>query len=224
MTSNIDRYTVMLVSTVAPDRPYGSMRRYGQLVQQALENSRYEPCSVCVAPRQKWLHRFPKKLQTPIRYLSIASAMTRALRRATPDRTLVHLLDASHSYGVPRHSACPTLGTVHDVIPQLVDGDILPGHRLSKIGRMVVRRAAAGMQRLDRLISVSLNTSRDLQRLGHAAPRLGISHNALPPEFLGDATAEGRTPWQKRRDALAPFILHVGNNTFYKNDLRPHGR
>ena len=205
---------VILVNTAAPDRPNGSMVRYGRMVRAALEQFAREAYLVeelNLAPTQAWLSRFPQSLQTPIRYLCIG---LNARRRLLNQRDCIwHLLDGSHAYllSAVRNGSVPLTITVHDMIPALgLRGELGPA-RSGRVGRWIIRKALSGLARADALVAVSRNTRNDLIRLASVEPgRVRVVHSAAT---LQDSVSP-----------LAPlatgsaFILHVaGNNTFYKN-------
>ena len=91
---------VHLLLTVAPDRPHGSMRRYADLVEQALTSGGIPVSIHHLAPRQAGLRWLPAKLDTFYRYLVTLFNTRKAAQRAMVDE-LFHLLDGSHSYVLP---------------------------------------------------------------------------------------------------------------------------
>jgi len=205
---------IVLVGTAAPDRPDGSMVRYGRMVRAALESfggDEIEIEELNLAPAQAWLAHFPKRLQTPIRYARIAAAA----RRLLPPRRgcILHLLDGSHAYLLAAVGVriTPLVCTVHDLIPALrLEG--APGMPpLGRTGAWLTRRILLGLKRADAWVADSGNTQRDLMRLAEAPEsRVHVIHPAVG---LPEKSSSGPLASTSR-----PFILHVaGNNTFYKN-------
>jgi len=205
---------IVLVGTVAPDRPNGSMVRYGQMVREALEQvagGEVQIEELNLAPPQVGLNRFPPKLRTPIRYARIALAA----RRLLPQKRdcILHLLDGSHAYLLNAAGALssPLVCTVHDLIPALrLKGDAgMPP--LGRVGAWLTRRTLSGLCRSKVWLADSGSTRQDLIRLaGVPADRVHVAPPAVDfPEEIPAGPSGG---------ALPPFILHVaGNNTFYKN-------
>ena len=204
---------VVLIDTVAPDRPNGSMLRYGQMVQDALASvpgQSIEVSRLQLAPRQAVLDKWPAKLQTPLRYLWIA---WQAFRQLPKQRgVILHLLDGSHAYML---ALCPRLRsplviTVHDLIPLLTVRGELGGKRPGWLGGAWIGLAAHNLRRADRILAVSGNTARDCNRLAGVREDLAdVVHSpVLNPESVVLAANE------------SPYVLHVaGNNTFYKNRI-----
>jgi len=203
---------VLLIHTCAPDRPNGSMVRYGAMVRDALlahAGDRVEVQEINLAPPQARLDRFPVRLRTALRYLCIAWSARRRLPRY--QGAIWHLLDGSHAYalGAVRSRTAPLVITVHDAIPLLRHKGQWPGAAPGRIGGWLIRKTAAQWAEADHLITVSANTREDVIR--HTAfPQecISVVYNAVLPVEI---TPE-RVSWPDR------YVLHVaGNNTFYKN-------
>ena len=201
---------VILLSTAAPDRPHGSMVRYGQMVCAALRRVAPELAveTLDLAPAQARLARLPGRIQTPVRYLAIAAKARRLLRQPAG---MLHLLDGSHAYFLQavRHLRQPLVVTVHDLIPALrLRGELGQGSP-GVGGGWLVRQTLAGLARADAWIADSQCTCHDLVRLaGVAASAVQRVHPAIQA-----ASAVGPAA-----PAADSYILHVaGNNTFYKN-------
>jgi glycosyltransferase involved in cell wall biosynthesis/GT2 family glycosyltransferase len=212
--STVRRRHIVLVNTAAPDRPNGSMVRYGGMVRKALEQfarDAYIVEELNLAPTQVWLSHFPRSLRTPIRYLCIAINARRRLTK--PRDCILHLLDGSHAYllGLVGNIPGPLVITVHDMIPSLSLLGGLGPDRPGKVGAWVVRRSIENLARADAWVAVSGNTRDDLVRIAGAEPgRVHVVHHAV---ILPREAASADLP-----RSTAPYVLHVaGNNTFYKN-------
>lgn len=215
MEGAVSTRRVILVGTAPADRPHGSMVRYGTLVREALEKqgaAGFQTDELNLSPAQKGLDRWPKPLQTPIRYWRIGAQA----RQALPDRRdcLLHLLDGSHAYllGAVRQLSAPLVITVHDLIPALCLRGELPGPRPGPGAAWIIRRTLAGLARADAWVADSTSTRNDLVRLAGVDPgRVQVVHPAVT--LNPAAAAPGNGP-----GTATPYILHVaGNNNFYKN-------
>ena len=201
---------VILLSTAAPDRPHGSMVRYGQMVCAALRRVAPELAveTLDLAPTQARLERLPGRIQTPVRYLTIAARARRLLRQPAG---LLHLLDGSHAYFLQavRNLRQPLVVTVHDLIPALrLRGELGRGSP-GLGGGWLVRQTLAGLARADAWIADSQCTCHDLVRLAGVA---ASTVQRVNPAIQAAAAAGPAAP------SASPYILHVaGNNTFYKN-------
>ncbi len=215
MEGTVSTRRVILVGTSPADRPHGSMVRYGAMVREALVQhaaGRFQVEELNLSPAQGWLERFPKPLQTPVRYWRIGAKA----RQALPDRRdcLLHLLDGSHAYllGAVRRLSAPLVITVHDLIPALCLRGELPGARPGPGAAWIIRRTLANLARADAWVADSTRTRNDLVRLaGVDASRVQVVHPAVT--INPAVAAPGNGP-----GTATPYILHVaGNNNFYKN-------
>jgi glycosyltransferase involved in cell wall biosynthesis len=130
------------------------------------------------------------------------------LRRVKAD--VYHVLDGSFAYmvgGIPWER---TLVTVHDVIPALQARGRVPVPVPGWAARRAIERSLDRMRRAGAVHAISHNTASDLRELsGRAVDEvLLLPLRPLPGETRDDSVRRPRQP---------PFILHVGNNGFYKN-------
>ena len=209
-------FRLSLVSTAAPDRP-GSMRRYAEWVQRALQTlpastrpvvtlaplARPQPAYLGSAPRlANWLH-----------HARCALRVRGMVRRTRPD--LVHVLDGSHAYLVNLLPPwLPAITTVHDLIPLLTRRGELPGPQPSRPARWLWHRSLAGLRRCSRVLADSASTARDLQRLA-AIPAAAVTVLHLP--VVGGLPSSSRPVRTSSAAPAPPFVLHLGNNAAYKN-------
>jgi glycosyltransferase involved in cell wall biosynthesis len=210
-------FRLTLLSTAAVDRP-GSMRRYAELVQEALrtlpEGVRPVVTLVSLAspqPSFPALAGLSSRLANWLHHAVCAARVRGATQRTHPD--LVHVLDASHAYVVnalPRR--LPVVATVHDLIPLLTARGELPGPQPSVGARCLWRLSLRGMARCRGLLADSDSTRRDLARLSCLdSGRIGVVGNAIgaPEVWRRAPTGEVHCP--------VPFIFHLGHNAAYKN-------
>jgi len=203
---------VLLIHTCPPDRPNGSMVRYGDMVREALRTHAGDCVNIQeihLAPPQSRLNRFPEPLQTLLRYLFIAWNARRLLPRHQGE--IWHLLDGSHAYamgGIQKYAASLVV-TIHDTIPLMRVKEHWPESRSGRIGSWVVRKTAKNWSAAHHLVAVSGKTRDDvIQHTGCRAGRVSVVHNAV-------GATKGAAHTTSVPDG---YILHVaGNNTFYKN-------
>ena len=214
--------SVVLVET-APAGERGSMARYAALVADALAGSAgaIAVSRLNLAPSAAFLRRFPRGLRTWVKHAWIGCAARSRLAHLQAD--VVHVLDGSHAYVF----ACPLPGkavaTVHDMIPllQIAGSFGTPGPKPP--ARWLIQRSVQGLRRATLLVADSASTRNDLCRLaGVDAARVRVIWPAL--DHAVSATAGQEVP---RANGGLPFVLHVGNDAFYKNRpgvLRVFGR
>ncbi len=204
---------ILLLNTTEPDRPNGSMIRYGTMVRDALTRyaSQWTVERLDISPTREWLNRFPRRLRTPIRYMAIAC---NARRRLPQQRDCVlHLLDGSHAYllaGLKRLHV-PLVITVHDLIPMLCLRGELNGSPSGWIGSRIIAGATRQIARADHLIADSFNTRNDIIRIAGVQPsQVHVVHPAV--------VSNKKNSSPSNHNQGSPYLFHVaGNNTFYKN-------
>ncbi|NNJ79628.1 MAG: glycosyltransferase family 4 protein, partial [Xanthomonadales bacterium] len=154
-----------------------------------------------------------ERVQTWARHFWNLLRGSAVIRRRKTD--LVHILDGSYGYLASKTLGIPTVVTVHDLIPLLrQEGEFGPA-RSNRISRWLLGRVVAGLQRSERLIAVSSNTEKDLRQHAHIDQgRISVAPLALSSKFRFEGSQgdlkEGRYP-------DTPYLLHVGNNGYYKN-------
>lgn len=246
MTSPSLNYRVLLISTADPERP-GSMRRYGELVERALEGDSPDGVRPLVAHASIAPASGPcraGRLANGLHHGACAWRVLQAVREAGAD--IVHILDGSHAYLatlLPRRQR--VVASVHDLIPVLTAGGELPGPRPSPAGRLLWGLSLRGLRRCAHVLANSAWTAGDLRRIaGLRQDRVTVAHLPAPgsgPDHTGGkgvlwsgVAAAGGLPCRaeialRRSGGTAPaeaalhaagsaaMILHVGHNAAYKN-------
>ncbi len=206
---------VALVETAPPDQK-GSMTRYGEQVWRALGQARGNTLRVeriHLGLPHAVARLAPARLRPWAHHAWISLASARRLRDTTAD--VVHILDGSHAYVAGWLSGGRIVATAHDVIPLLQCLGKLRGPRLSWMGRRVIWSALARLRQLDRIVADSGRTAADLREIGGIAEgRVVVVSPAVAPWPAADV--EPRDP---AAPEAAPYVLHVGNDAFYKNRL-----
>jgi glycosyltransferase involved in cell wall biosynthesis len=130
-----------------------------------------------------------------------------------------HLVDGSHGYVAARLPRAKTIITAHDIIPELQARGHFAIPRPTRLSRWVIQAALRGLERAALVMADSQCTADDLVRLGIVpSGRISVVPLGLPPRFVpqSDDLIED---WESRRSAKDSFLLHIGNNGFYKNRL-----
>jgi glycosyltransferase involved in cell wall biosynthesis len=193
------------------------MGRYAEILAQSLSHFKNETLPIKVTVRRlalpfcrpKWL---PAGLYAWLNHAWLYLSARFRLRHSDVD--LVHILDGSYAY-VAARGGPPTVATVHDLIPWLRYQGRFGSDRGSLAAVMLVKRAFAGLRRCDYLLAVSENTAEDLrEHTGIQISKLSVAPVALASPFGEAANASA---YQTSINADPQYILHVGNNGFYKN-------
>ena len=196
-----------------------SMQRYSDLIESAAKSvlpgkvERMEPpvafASMRLLPARvrKQLAYLDKYLLFPLQLFLKASFYS-----WLGLQTIIHVTDQGLGPLVPWLKGFPLVVTVHDLIAVRATMGDIPG--VLKAGRF-----RGGFQRFIRwalqfpstIVCVSEQTLKDCKRLVGGEHRYHVVLNPLDPEFQA-AQSE-----VKELELPAAFLLHVGNNLWYKN-------
>ncbi|XGB41380.1 MAG: glycosyltransferase family 4 protein [Nodosilinea sp. LVE1205-7] len=131
---------------------------------------------------------------------------------------LIHLLDGSFAHilrGVSKHKT--VVITVHDLIPLRQSQGYFPVSSPNQAARFLITQGCGILKHYQgSLCAVSSSTAQDLSRIlgiGTPSPVLYLS---LRSELV-EHKPENLLPWPNRVWHNQRFILHIGNNGFYKN-------
>lgn len=219
MNSKSDSLSVVLLDT-NPAGLRGSMAIYCTMVKDALSVSRTNTSLNIACVRlafPNWIiAMFPGRLRNWVHQLWIMLFTRVRLLGCKAD--IIHILDGSHSYVAKWLPRLPVVATSHDVIPLLQAQGSLGDFRPSRTGLWLIRRSLEGIRNADGIIAVSRNTASDIHRLaGVAAEKISVIYSAVPKEISERAADSPPAPWHERRWRDDAYMLHVGNNAFYKN-------
>lgn len=208
---------IVLIETAPPDSA-GSMRRYASLLETALQNVPGLECRrVSLAPTLKQLQRVPRRLRSAVHHATIIWRAGRLAR--THPAEIYHIVDGSHAYVARSLPKSRTIVTAHDVIPELQARGRFPLPPPGNAARWIIRTSLREVADSGCVMADSQSTKTDLILVaGVAAEQIHVVPLAMPPELLPNSD-EQLPRWDARRQSCAPFLLHVGNNSFYKNRL-----
>jgi glycosyltransferase involved in cell wall biosynthesis len=181
------------------------MARYGRLAARAMAARGWIVRPTRLGLRPALLRRLPKRGGMWMQNLGVLLAALVRPRRLTG--SVCHVVDGSHAYVLLLSRARRRVATVHDVIPHLQRTGRLGPRRASWATAMRNRLQAAGLRRAHVVLADSERTAQDVASwLPGLEPR--VVPCPLDPLFLQQPT---------RAPAHPPFVLHVGNDGFYKN-------
>lgn len=209
---------VLLVGNYEPDRQQ-SMRRYGLLLQQRLAAVVHE--LDVLAPGQsvsklvkadgelgKWIGYAEKFLIFPFRL---------AWRSRSYD--VIHICDHGNAPYVLVLPKRRTLITCHDCLSIRAARGSFQGVHTRWTGRIAQRLILASLRRAHHLVCVSEATRGDLAELTCRPPTaIAVIHNVLTYPYRRMPPEETAVHLHRLGiEQNAPFFLHVGNNSWYKN-------
>lgn len=205
-----DQLRVTLVSTAGVGVP-GSMRAYADTLIDALSHAapQIEVDVLELDPlpaRSRWSERL-RTLRLP----------RRARRAGTRTPTVWHVLDGSRARVASALSGAPVVITVHDIIPWLQARGRFAGVASPGIAaRWLWWRNGSQMRRAAVLVCDSEATAADVQREFEVAPEAcRVVQLPLRPTLAAFADRASQSD-----AAREPVIMHVGNNSFYKDRAR----
>jgi glycosyltransferase involved in cell wall biosynthesis len=104
---------------------------------------------------------------------------------------------------------------MHDLIPWLRFQRNFGPDRGSKAAALFIERTFKGLRRCDHLLAVSESTARDIAQ--HA--EIDLARVSVVPVALDSSFGKAASVNQVKRECNVDrrYILHVGNNSFYKN-------
>jgi glycosyltransferase involved in cell wall biosynthesis len=208
---------VLLLANYPPDRQE-SMQRFARLLEAELPARGIEVNVIRPEPRfnVRGAARGPGKY---LGYLDKFVLFPRALharRRTRPD-TVVHICDHSNAPYTRHLQSTRHLVTCHDLIAVRSALGEFPQNPVRWPGRWLQRMIVAGLNRARRVACVSEATRADVLRYCRVpAERVCVVRNGLNYPFSPMPTEECGT----RLAGLhlpGPFLLHVGDNHWYKN-------
>ncbi len=136
---------------------------------------------------------------------------------------IVHVVDHSHT-GYLRFLSCPTVVTVHDLIPMKAHrGDYPVAAGASVPGRVAAwfRWNLAALGRADVIVTPTKATADEVRRiLGPIEAPIEVVHHGIDEEFVVGPTPDGERQMRKKLGTFADrrILLQVTNGHFYKND------
>ncbi len=161
--------------------------------------------------------RFRKWLAYVDKYLIFPATIGKLLKNLSPD--LVHLCDHSNSVYIPSFGNVAKLVTCHDVIAIRSALEDFPQTKIGGMGKKLQARIFRNLKQADHVTCDSENSRQDLQNL---APCLRNKSNVVHLGFNQPMQRMKEDEAKRVMSSLAlssstPFLLHVGNDAWYKN-------
>lgn len=206
---------ILLIETAAADRP-GSMHRYADMIEQALaDEPSFEVSRTNLAPTSQELSRYPRRLRNVMHHVTIARRAGRVVRKEQAD--LFHLVDGSHGYVARWLPKGRGIVTLHDIIPYLQSQKRFPVPPPSRGAQWLIQTSLRSLRFATRLMADSEATQRDVLDFDRTlADRMHVVSLAIAPAML-PPDGMPLPDWEARRRHNRPYLLHLGNNGFYKN-------
>ena len=210
----------LLLIDTAPCGQRGSMSQYRNVILDALsssgENTNLEITTLRLALSSRVIAKFPLRVRNWIHHAWIMATAKARIRRCKAD--IIHILDGSHAYIAKWCSGTPVVVTSHDLIPALQSRGYFGGKLPSRAGQWLIRQSIESLSASDLIIAVSRNTASDIHRFASVAnEKIRVVCSAVSKDISERAEDAPLVPWQERRAREDAYMLHLGNNAFYKN-------
>ena len=209
---------ILLIGNYAPDRQESmlrfahlledELRARGHRVQMLQPRARLNRAGAPPVGKAKWLGYIDKFVLFP-------ALLRRAARRAD----IVHITDHSNAMYVRHLKNSPLLLTCNDVLAIRSALGLVPENPTGATGKVLQKLILSGLNRAPHITCISDNTRQQLLEVSSRAPEtttvieMGLNYPYFPmPAEQADAMIENYFD-----GAIAPFILHVGGNQWYKN-------
>lgn len=195
----------------------GSMAAYAEMVQQALKD-RNEIADVQIV---NLLEEVPKISFLPIRFnqrlnqLWLLTQTNHRLRQVQAD--IYHFLDGSFAYALNKFNCNSLVITVHDLIPVLQTEGKFSVNPPSQLAQWLINKNLEVLQNSNYIYTVSERTAKDLQEHLNSSRDIYVIHSAAVRSTLLTVKSSQVKPWIDRQIENARYLLHIGNNGFYKN-------
>lgn len=196
---------VALVSTDSSG--IGSMDRYAHLVKDSITKFFPEVELSHINIR----HQSKGTASRTLQRFELAKGIALSFRRLTVDHSadVYHFLDGSFLYLANSVPMERTVVAVHDLIPLLQTRGELGATKPGFAARRLLALNLSRLKKANFIYTVSQNTAADLSRLSGCGAD-AIIHN---PVIEAPTSTVSSLSTRTHRN----FILHVGNNSFYKN-------
>lgn len=200
-----------------------SMRLFAEVIE-SLARERGLPCTL-VRP-EACLGRFLPDTRGWRRWVAyidkfllwrVVRAVERAALDCPPGQCVVHVADHANAVYVSRlQKRWPVVVTCHDLMAIRAAKEGFGGQRTGLSGKLYQSWISRSIGKAPRIVCVSQNTRRDLSALHPHHAGCPVVFSALNKSYAPPAEAE-LVDFRCRMNLSSPYILHVGNNSWYKN-------
>lgn len=195
-----------------------SMHRYVELLVQELKIADVDVHLIRPEPIFGRLKRGDGGLAKWLGYMDRFLLFPPLLRWRARNFDVVHIADQGNGMYASMLGNKPSVVTCHDMLAIRSALGEVPENPTRFTGRILQRWTLRGLKRATHVVCVSEQTQREWLRIG--SPALGgtsVVPNALNYPYRPMDQAERRVRLDRLGVGDAPYVLHVGSNTWYKN-------
>lgn len=216
---------VILVSNYQPDKQY-SMLQFARIIQSGLEERGIAVTNISPRPYFtkycspqnplfKWLAYLDKYIVFPRTVKSLSKKIANS-----QTQNLYHICDHSNAVYLPATRDTPTVLTCHDLTAIRAAKGEFPKQPISLTGRILQSWILKSIPLADCIVCDSHSTAKDLNRIANGLrSKISVAHLCfeVAKKQIPRVKALKRLPQAFHPIAGKKLILHVGNNSWYKN-------
>jgi len=207
---------VLLVANYEPDAQK-SMRLYADWVRKMAESRGHDVNVIRPKPLFTRISRHPD-IRKYLGYLDKFIVFPLRLARLAKEYDLIHVLDHSNSIYLRAAGHKAKLITCHDLLAIRGARGEFPAVRTGWSGRLLQRWILSSLRTADHAICVSEKTAEDLRQLTkQSRPTTRVIYHSLNWNHGPGANLSSEVVAKLGLIPSHPYLLHVGNNSWYKN-------
>ena len=209
---------VLLVANFEPDAQM-SMKLYADWVRKIVECHGHGVAVIRPKPLFARISQHPS-ISKYLGYLDKFVVFPSRLAKVAKEYDLIHVLDHSNSMYLRVVGPKAKLITCHDLLAIRGARGEFPAEPTRWSGRLLQRSILSGLRTADYAICVSEKTADDLRRLtGRTCPTTRVIYHSLNWNYKPGAKLSGELLARLGLIPHQPYLLHIGNNSWYKNRL-----
>ena len=212
---------VVLIETASMGQK-GSMVRYADQVADILSRINHsvqiQTRRIQLAPPMTLLKWLPAPFRARLHHVWVAwTAITRLARQQAD---LFHIIDGSHAYVARWLPDIPVVATTHDFIPLLQTKGRFTLTPPGMMAQWLIRKSINELKKLKLVIADSQSTKNDFVNLaGGDVDKIIVVYPAISTCMSKEYGSKSCIQWTDRRHSKSVYVLHVGNDSFYKNRI-----
>jgi glycosyltransferase involved in cell wall biosynthesis len=208
----------ILVVGTYPFTHQGSMYHYARMLLHGLELAGVDTQLIKPIPFFGRLRSSEAGIGKWLRYIDRFLLFPPLLKWRAHSFDLVHIVDHGNAMYASMLSNTPSVVTCHDMLAIRSALGEVPENPLRFTGRFLQRWILRGLKRATHVVCDSEQTQRDWLRIGSpAGGGTSVVPIALNYPYHPMDQAERKVRLDRLGVGDAPYVLHVGSNTWYKN-------
>jgi glycosyltransferase involved in cell wall biosynthesis len=216
----ISKMKILLVANYATDA-IQSMEKFASVLETGLTSLGHQVQVIRPQPVMGRIKRSPQGLGKWLGYIDKYILFPSQLRQGLAWADIVHICDHSNAIYIRYLQNFPHLITCHDLLAIRSALGEISENKTGWTGKQLQKMILQGLNQAQYVACISEQTRNDLTRLSKLRPeKISMIYMGLnyPYQTMEQQAAQSRLV-ALRVPQSCPFILHVGNNAWYKNRL-----